>query len=448
MACHGVVLVTPDNWTLLISLIAHMTGRLPLASSTRSTGAKRGQGIQKPKDCGRSRRTSPQKRDRSGSTWSQYGPVPAEAESYDDAGVGGHCDPCTPDRAEEPPPPLTFVERMRAGRDAKRDARHAKSAHLHCSSGGSVLDQLAKVESDPKVHSERPVTNRYVKETKRRPIYQARQVARDGNQAETSPDGVAVGSLLINSIERYSDFYLDTCEQRLVAAGASNTTVIRRPADPMLPVRTAACVVLHDQADNGWREDEERCKVWIEHLSTQDLDQGFAASRRRPRGGAAHAASSSGGPWFGEELAMAWDEVSDLAKSFHTRGVRVAKQTSDKFHQDAVTIEFGWSTFAGGSQLQMTAKRHGLAYERKATAVCREKALGRLAEIAAPVAWEFLERRYPETALAMLREVGMYGIYGTGFSKVTIAYDNPTCVHYDSNYGCLPPRAVWRAAAG
>ena len=142
-----------------------MTGRLPLASSTRSTGAKRCQGIQKPKDCGRSRRTSPQKRDRSGSTWSQYGPVPAEAESHDDAGAGGHCDPCTPDRAEEPPPPLTFVERMRAGRDAKRDARHAKSAHLHCSSGGSVLDQLAKVESDPKVHSERPVTNRYVKET-------------------------------------------------------------------------------------------------------------------------------------------------------------------------------------------------------------------------------------------------------------------------------------------
>ena len=35
----------------------------------------------------------------------------------------------------------------------------------------------------------------------------------------------------------------------------------------------------------------------------------------------------------------------------------------------------------------------------------------------------------------MMCEVGRYGIYGTGFSKVTIAYDNPTCVHYDSNYG-------------
>lgn len=31
--------------------------------------------------------------------------------------------------------------------------------------------------------------------------------------------------------------------------------------------------------------------------------------------------------------------------------------------------------------------------------------------------------------------MGIYGIYGTGFSKVTIAYDNPTCVHYDSNFG-------------
>jgi hypothetical protein len=48
----------------------------------------------------------------------------------------------------------------------------------------------------------------------------ATQVACDGNEAETSPDGVAVGSLLINSTERYSEFYLDTCEQRLVAAGA------------------------------------------------------------------------------------------------------------------------------------------------------------------------------------------------------------------------------------
>jgi hypothetical protein len=203
VACHGVVLDTPDKWHLLISLIAYMKGRLPLASSTRSTGANRGRGIQKPRDCGRSRRVSPRKRDRSGSIWSHCGPVAAEAESHDDAGAGGHCDPCTPDRPEEPPPPLTFVERMRAGRDAKRDARHAKSAHLHCSSGGSVLDQLAKVESDPKVHSERPVTNRYVEETERRPIYQARQVARDGNQAENL--GTVFSSTIFPSIIRESE---------------------------------------------------------------------------------------------------------------------------------------------------------------------------------------------------------------------------------------------------
>ena len=35
----------------------------------------------------------------------------------------------------------------------------------------------------------------------------------------------------------------------------------------------------------------------------------------------------------------------------------------------------------------------------------------------------------------MKREVGVYGIYATGFSKVTIAYDNPTDAHYDNNFG-------------
>ena len=32
-------------------------------------------------------------------------------------------------------------------------------------------------------------------------------------------------------------------------------------------------------------------------------------------------------------------------------------------------------------------------------------------------------------------EAGKYGIYGTGFSKVTVAYDNPTNAHYDDNFG-------------
>ena len=44
-------------------------------------------------------------------------------------------------------------------------------------------------------------------------------------------------------------------------------------------------------------------------------------------------------------------------------------------------------------------------------------------------------RRYPTLAREMLSEVGIYGIFDTGFSKVTIAYDNPTTVHYDSNFG-------------
>ena len=54
---------------------------------------------------------------------------------------------------------------------------------------------------------------------------------------------------------------------------------------------------------------------------------------------------------------------------------------------------------------------------------------------AAKLAWEHLLRRFPKIAEKMQAEAGKYGIYGTGFSKVTVAYDNPTNAHYDDNFG-------------
>jgi hypothetical protein len=174
-------------------------------------------------------------------------------------------------------------------------------------------------------------------------------------------------------------------------------------------------------------------KVWIEYLSTSDLGQGVAAPSPRRVGGCAP--SALGGPWFGESLSMAFVALVRLARAFHTRGVRVAWRTHDMFHAYASTIELGYSVFPGGALLHMHARRHGIAYERRATALAHRDALGPLVERAAPVAWDFLARRYPSIAREMLREVGRYGIYGTGFSKVTVAYDNPTCVHYDSNFG-------------
>ena len=175
--------------------------------------------------------------------------------------------------------------------------------------------------------------------------------------------------------------------------------------------------------------------MWIEYLCTADLDQGVLFECSRRDGAVRRASSNMGGPWYGESLAMAYQELRYLAKSFHTRGKRVAEETHDKFVKDAVSIEFGFSTFVGGSRLQMQAWKEGKAYERKANEVGREKALGVLVERAAPLAWDFVVRRYPKIAKEMLDAVDAYGIYGTGFSKVTIAYDNPTCAHYDSNYG-------------
>ena len=77
--------------------------------------------------------------------------------------------------------------------------------------------------------------------------------------------------------------------------------------------------------------------------------------------------------------------------------------------------------------------REGEAFELRATAKASE--LNAHAEVAAELAWEHLLRRFPKIGEKMLTEAGKYGIYGTGFSKVTVAYDNPTNAHYDDNFG-------------
>ena len=346
----------------------------------------------------------------------------------------------------EPPSTLSPTERMNAARAAKKKAKTMSVDKINAAraDAGTALDGLAKVEAEPHSYAHlwpsKASANRYVKESVRRPVYQARVFMRDSQRAEATAmasDSVAVASLTIDSSEFKSSLYLDTLEQRLVAAGAERTTILGRPHDRLQRARTAAFVQLLDRAAGGWRADEERSKVWIEYLSTEDFDQGVDKVSEGPRRASSTLTTESavGGPWFGQALAIAYEEMACHAKSFHTRGVKVAKKTMDKFHADAVSIEFGYSTFPGGSALQMHAWRNGIAYERKATAAGRSMALGRLVEMAAPVAWDFVVRRYGAISREMLREVGVYGIYGTGFSKVTIAYDNPTCVHYDSNYG-------------
>ena len=343
---------------------------------------------------------------------------------------------------------MSFYERMSNAKEAKRAKRVQRTAPLNAfgavSNSDSRLDTLARMEAAPEVAAEALGWSqaRHVAQSVRRPVYQARVVIRDGAHLSSNHLEVAarpVASLTIDSSEFKSDLYLNTMEQVLVAVGADNTATITRPADTLLPRRMAVCVELADRAEHGWKAHEERSKVWVEYLSTEDLDQGVVIAPNSRRSGRTEGAllpsNISGGPWFGEALAMGYEELRKLAKSFHTRGKQVAKQTKDKFDEDAVSIEFGYSVFPGGAKIQMHARKNGIAYERKATEIGRKMALGWLVEIAAPVAWDFVVRRYPKIASDMMREVGRYGMYGTGFSKVTIAYDNPTCVHYDSNFG-------------
>ena len=327
-----------------------------------------------------------------------------------------------------------FSARMAASRDAARLKRQRGTARLNAAksvvSAATALDtcalhEQATAEKLQVLHGiSMAAAKRMAAENARRPVYQARVAIRDGERVDTVPidslDDRHAAEVGIDTLEFTSDMYLDTLEQRLAAIGAAGTTTINKPRDKLQPQRRAACVQLNDRAVDGWGRGEERSQVWIEYLSTDDFAQGLDV----------------GGPWFGQSLAMAWEELAkDWAKSFHTRGVKVAMKTRDKFHADAVSIELGWSTFAGGSQLQMQARRNGTAYERRSTAAARGRNLGNLAEMAAPVAWDFVRRRWPQLADEMWREVGIYGIFGTAFSKVTIAYDNPTCLHYDSNFG-------------
>jgi len=333
---------------------------------------------------------------------------------------------------------MSFSEDMRAARAAKAVKRVrgiAKVLKLGPKGTRSVLDTLAAVEAEPAAYRELWPSAAYADEAKRRPIHQSSVVQRQSRRA-VSAEGEAkpLGPLLIDSSETKSPLYLQTMEQMLLQCGAGNTITLSRPDERLLPARRSACVQLQDKA-GVWHESDERSKVWVEYLCTGDLDQGVFETPPRRAGAVARASSVSGGPCYGDALALAYKELSYLAKSFHTRGQRVALETKDRFHKTAVSIELGWSTFVGGSKLQMQAWRNGTAFERKATAIARDKPLGMLVERAAPLAWDFVKRRYPAISKEMLAAVGPYGIYDTGFSKVTIALDNPTCAHYDSNFG-------------
>ena len=270
-------------------------------------------------------------------------------------------------------------------------------------------------EADPRFMPRAPAKER--KQAERRPMGTAQWQLQNAKcvgpmpLSDMSGPTSAVAHLHMDAIEQFSEFYQETMENLVIRA--ENVCTIVSPEEAMPSVRHGACVRLLD-VSHTWGADDERSMIYIEHLCVADLDQ-------------------HDGPWFGTSTAIAYNEVSHLANSFHQRGVKKARATCDPLVDDAVSIELGYSVMAGGSKLQMGAWRKGEAFELRATAKAPE--LNAHAEVAAKLAWEHLLRRFPKIGEKMLTEAGKYGIYGTGFSKVTVAYDNPTNAHYDNNFG-------------
>ena len=79
-------------------------------------------------------------------------------------------------------------------------------------------------------------------------------------------------------------------------------------------------------------------------------------------------------------------------------------ETYDKYVDDAVSIEIGFTTMAGGHAHQMRAKRKGEAYELRNNDLLADS-LGLYAAAAAQVAWGLVQRRFSETAERMMAEV-------------------------------------------
>ena len=134
----------------------------------------------------------------------------------------------------------------------------------------------------------------------------------------------------MDATEQKSEFYQETMENMVLRAETVRT--ITQPEEPMRFERSGAWVQLLD-VSGTLAPDDERSKIYIEHLCAVDPGQYGCLS-------------------FGESTEIAYNQVQHLANSFHQRGVKKAKATCDPLVDDAVAIELGYSTMAGGSKLQ------------------------------------------------------------------------------------------------
>ena len=77
----------------------------------------------------------------------------------------------------------------------------------------------------------------------------------------------------------------------------------------------------------------------------------------------------------------------------------------------------------------MRVSTHGEAYERNANDALAGSSLEKYARELCQIAWARVVREFPEQAAEMQHQAGKYGLWGTGFSKVTLGVDNATTAH-------------------
>ena len=113
--------------------------------------------------------------------------------------------------------------------------------------------------------------------------------------------------------------------------------------------------------------------------------------------------------------------------------------TNDPNRHEHLSAEFGWSTMIGGSETQKKCKAEKKPYRLKAWKSPKGKAFYKKhIEPLLGNAWRLLAEQYPAAAANMLAAVPEeYRLLPhVGFTKVTVAIDNPTPLHFDDgNFG-------------
>ena len=92
-----------------------------------------------------------------------------------------------------------------------------------------------------------------------------------------------------------------------------------------------------------------------------------------------------------------------------------------------VDSQFGWSVYIGNSEKQQAAKAANRPYKLNAWVHKDGKAFyDEYIDDLLRAAWELVEKHYPEMAKKMLAALpAAYRLAGTGFSKATVAWNNP-----------------------